>query len=63
MKHNYKTKKAKKTQEGYVEEGKATRPTRGTESGKPRKRARKAQNPKTPLNQIPPNKLNANSPP
>jgi hypothetical protein len=32
----------KKAQEGHLEEGKATRPIKGTKSGTPRKRAKKS---------------------
>jgi hypothetical protein len=35
--------KPKKSQEGYLEEGKTTRPTKGTKSGKTKERVRKSQ--------------------
>jgi hypothetical protein len=63
MKHNWKTKKPRKTQEGYLE---TARPTKATKRSKPRQRAKKSskiKNSKLPLKQIPPNILNATSTP
>jgi hypothetical protein len=69
-------KSQKKAQEGHLDEGKATRPTKGTKSDKPRKRVKKSSKPKQkeqkklklknsklPLQSTPPNTLNASSPP
>jgi hypothetical protein len=39
--------------EAQLDEGEAARPTNNTKSGKTTKRARKAQNPCSPLNQLP----------
>jgi hypothetical protein len=41
MKHNKKTKSQEKAQEGYLEEGKTARPTKGMKSDKPSKIAKK----------------------
>jgi hypothetical protein len=74
MKHGSNTKKARKTQEGHLEEEKlqgqqkhekrqtnqmARRAKKAQNQNKTRK---KSSNSKIPLNQTPPNKLNARSP-
>jgi hypothetical protein len=59
------TKSQWKAQEGHLEAGKAAKPTKGTQSGKPNQNGkwepRKAQYQKLPLNQLPLT-LNASSP-
>jgi hypothetical protein len=59
------TKKPRNAQKGHLEEGKTATPTKGTKSGKPRKRAKKSsklENSTLPLKLTPPNTLNARSP-
>jgi hypothetical protein len=69
MKHNYKTKKPRKTKGGHLEEGKPHGPTKGKKSSKITKRVRKAQNKSKILKSTlllkstPPNTPNASSPP
>jgi hypothetical protein len=55
--------KPNKAREGHLEEGKTAKPTNGTKSSKPKKKAKKSSTLKLPLKQPPPNTLNASSPP